>query len=218
MSGQSVRITEIKITKQGLCALFCCSGFLFSVDEETLARYAVAVGSELSLEQLEALQHRSAEAKAWAACLRYIAARTHSQAELRQKLSKRYGKEAASLAVEKAAAAGYADDAKYAEIKAREDTAFRRRSRRDTVSRLLAKGVSRQEAEAAVEQLPQESDAENIARLLQGSYRRALAEGKTEKVAAALRRRGFSGRDIRQALDASGQEAQDILLEPEWED
>ncbi|MEG2938939.1 MAG: hypothetical protein RR829_01820, partial [Oscillospiraceae bacterium] len=62
----SVTITEIKQTKRGRYALFCADGFMFSIDEDTVARHHVKKGMQLENEQLmQILRCRHLELMSW---------------------------------------------------------------------------------------------------------------------------------------------------------
>ena len=110
-------------------------------------------------------------------------------------------------------AAGLVDDARYAEAKAR-SLQRARKSRLAAAMALRGKGLTDQEIDAALEaayapgEEGEDPELEAARALVAGQYRAKLAAGRRDLVAAALARRGFPHRVIRQALDApDGDEA-----------
>lgn len=107
--------------------------------------------------------------------------------------------------------------ARLQELSLLDDTAFAERyvdravqnglSRRQTLEKLMQKGVDRQTAALCVEQRFSSDETESIRRLLKKKYLGALQkENGTRKVFAALMRRGFSGADIRRVLGEMDEE------------
>ena len=107
--------------------------------------------------------------------------------------------------------------ARLRELSLLDDTAFAERyadraaqnglSRRQTIEKLMQKGVDHQTASLCVEQRFSLDETESIRRLLEKKYRDALQkENGVRKVFAALMRRGFSGADIRKVLGEMDEE------------
>ena len=142
---------------------------------------------------------RSADpAGARARALALLTGRDYASAELYEKLCAHFTPEAAAGTVAALVEAGLVDDQRDAEAKARS----LRRARKSRLAAALAlrgKGLTDGQIDAALE----------AARaLVAGPYRAKLAAGRRDLVAAALARRGFPHRVIRQALDApDGEEA-----------
>ena len=156
-------------------------------------------------------------AGARARALALLAGRDYPSAELYGKLCAHFTPEAAAEAVAALVAAGLVDDARYAEAKARS----LRRARKSRLAAALAlrgRGLTDEQIDAALDAAyaPDEDGADpelDAARALAaGPYRAKLAAGRRDLVAAALARRGFPARVIRQALDADNSgETPDIL-------
>ena len=109
--------------------------------------------------------------------------------------------------------AGLGDDRRYAEAKARS----LRRARKSRLAAALAlrgkgltdgRGDAAREAAYAPGEAGEDPELEAARAWVAGPYRAKRAAGRRELVAAALARRGFPHRVIRQALDApDGEEA-----------
>lgn len=159
-------------------------------------------------------------AKARNYAVELLSRQDHSTAVLYEKLCRRYTEEAAAFAVAEMVQLGYADDARYARGKARQ-LYGQHKSRRVIARALVEKGVPKELAAQTLEELyaewgeelsarqqweeepqPEAADPEAAAALalVEKSYRRKLAEGRSDLVLAALQRRGFGYRTARAAL------------------
>lgn len=204
------QITAIKKTKKGRLALFLDGEFAFSLDEETFAAADLHVEDELDAWQLEELRRKSDTRKAVDRALDILALRDHAAGELYQKLCRKFDPHSAAAAVARAEELGLLNDESYACRRAAE-LLRKRKSRREILQDLAAKGIDRDTAAAAVEALAPEvgldgeeaedPDLVSARALLERQYARKLAEGKTQQVAAALARRGFSHTVIRAAME-----------------
>lgn len=199
------RLTQIKETKKGRLALFLDGEFVFSLDEETFARANLHEGDDLESWQVEDLRKQSDTRRALDKAMDYLSLRDHASGELYQKLCRKFDAPSAAYAVARAGELGLLDDAGFARRRAAE-LLRKRKSRREILTDLAAKGIDRDTAAEAVEAL-YECDAEGenpelaTARaLVQRHYAAKLAAGKRDQVAAALARRGFSHAIIREAL------------------
>lgn len=199
------RLTQIKETKKGRLALFLDGEFVFSLDEETFARANLHEGDELESWQVEDLRKQSDTRRALDKAMDYLSLRDHASGELYQKLCRKFDAPSAAYAVARAGELGLLDDAGFARRRAAE-LLRKRKSRREILTDLAAKGIDRDTAAEAVEALYEcDEEGENpelaTARaLVQRHYAAKLAAGKRDQVAAALARRGFSHTIIREAL------------------
>jgi len=138
--------------------------------------------------------------------LAMLAGRDYASAELYEKLCARFTPEAAAAAVAGLVDAGLLDDARYAAVKAG-SLQRARKSRLAAAMALRNKGLTDSQIDAALEAAyaPDEEggdpELEAALALVKGTYRAKLAAGRRDLVAAALARRGFPHRVIRQALD-----------------
>ena len=138
--------------------------------------------------------------------LAMLTGRDYASAELYQKLCTRFTPEAAAAAVAGLVEAGLLNDERYARYKAG-SLQRARKSRLAAAMALRNKGLADSQIDAALDAAyaPDEEgtdpELEAARALVAGQYRAKLAAGRRDLVAAALARRGFPHRVIRQALD-----------------
>ncbi|WP_303925344.1 regulatory protein RecX [Subdoligranulum variabile] len=198
-------MTQIKETKKGRLALFLDGEFVFSLDEETFAQANLHEGDDLESWQVEDLRKQSDTRRALDKAMDYLSLRDHASGELYQKLCRKFDAPSAAYAVARAGELGLLDDAGFARRRAAE-LLRKRKSRREILTDLAAKGIDRDTAAEAVEALyecEEEGEDPELATaraLVQRHYAAKLAAGKRDQVAAALARRGFSHAIIREAL------------------
>ena len=213
-----LRLTDITETKKGRYALFFDGEFAFSLDADTFAAADIHRDDELEPWQVEELRKKSDTRRALDKAMDLLALRDHAAGELYQKLCRKFDDHSAAAAVAKARELGLLDDENVARRRAGE-LLRKRKGRREILADLAAKGIDRDTAARAVEALcPDDGDEDPdlaSARALVGrQYASRLAAGKTQQVAAALARRGFSRAVIRAVLD----EAADAMHNEEGED
>lgn len=199
------RLTQIKETKKGRLALFLDGEFVFSLDEDTFAGANLHEGDDLEPWQVEELRKQSDTRRALDKAMDYLSLRDHAAGELYQKLCRKFDEHSAAYAVARTGELGLLDDAGFARRRAAE-LLRKRKSRREILRDLAAKGIDRDTAADAVEALYDtgedgEDPEEAAARaLVERQYAAKLAAGKRDQVAAALARRGFSHAIIRAVL------------------
>lgn len=200
------RITRITQTKQGRFALFSGDEFLFSVDDETYVTAHLAEGAVLSESRLEELRARSETRKAIAKALEYVSLRDHAAGELYDKLRRKFDPESCRAAVERMGELDLLNDAAFAARRARY-LFHQGKSRRVIEHTLVEKGIDSETIRQVMEEIYAEAEAEGadpemeaLRSLIEKNYARKLALGKSENVAAALCRRGFSVSAVRAAL------------------
>lgn len=202
-----LRLTQIKETKKGRLALFLDGEFAFSLDEDTFAAAHLHEDDELEPWQVEQLRKQSDTRRALDKAMDYLSLRDHASGELYQKLCRKFDAHSAAYAVARAGELGLLDDAGFARRRAAE-LLRKRKSRREILNDLAAKGIDRDTAAEAVESLYDEAEEgedpemASVQALLERQYAAKLAAGKRDQVAAALARRGFSHAIIREALAA----------------
>ena len=199
------QLTQIKETKKGRMALFFDGEFAFSLDEETFAKADLHEEDLLEEWQIEELRKQSDTRRALDKAMGYLSLRDHAAGELYQKLCRKFDEHSAAYAVARAGELGLLNDAGFARRRAAE-LLRKRKSRREILLDLTAKGIDRDTAAEALEELFAENeDGEspelaNARALVERQYASKLAAGKRDQVAAALARRGFSHAIIRQVL------------------
>ena len=176
------QLTQIKETKKGRMALFFDGEFAFSLDADTFAKADLHEEDLLEEWQIEDLRKQSDTRRALDKAMDYLSLRDHAAGELY-----------------------LLNDADFARRRAAE-LLRKRKSRREILLDLTAKGIDRDTAAEAVEALYAEADdgedpeLANARALVERHYAAKLAAGKRDQVAAALARRGFSHSVIRAAL------------------
>ena len=92
--GAALRtITDLRQTKQGRIAVFFDGEFDFSVDDETLVQYHLAVGKRYTAGQYEQLRLQTQYKKARDKAFSLLSRRAYPAAQLRQKLEQKLGQQ-----------------------------------------------------------------------------------------------------------------------------
>ncbi|HJC53986.1 MAG TPA: RecX family transcriptional regulator [Candidatus Gemmiger stercoravium] len=198
------RLTRITETKRGRYALFLDDEFAFSLDEDTFAAAGLHAGDELTEPAVAELRRKSDARRALDKAMDLLALRDHAAGELYEKLCRRFDPHTAAAAVARVGELGLLNDAGFARRRAAE-LLRKRKSRREILQDLAAKGIDRETAADALAALmpadgEEDPDLASARALVERQYARKLAEGKTQQVMAALARRGFSHAVIRAAV------------------
>ncbi|MBQ0110566.1 MAG: regulatory protein RecX [Oscillospiraceae bacterium] len=157
-------------------------------------------GSEISPEAFCALIKQSETKRAKSRAVWYLSKKGYSVKTLHKKLCEKFLESAADAAIEFCLANGFLDDCEYACATARRLKAAGK-SRRAITLYMQKDGISRDDIENALSQIPLQED-DVLSELIQRKYKNKLSEenGK-QKVVAALLRRGFKYEDIKKAID-----------------
>lgn len=155
---------------------------------------------EIEPEELAALEEAVGSRRAFNAALDLLSRRDHTKQELLRKLTVKHSEIAARAAVERAETLGYIDEVRFAENYAEALYTHKHFGTRRIVQELLRKGIPREFAENAVENLDKD-DENRIILLLRGKYRNALFDEKGKRRAVnGLLRMGYSYSEIRDAF------------------
>lgn len=193
--------------------MFGEDGFLFSVDDETLAKSGVGEGSSVTDGELSVLREGSDIRKAKDQALRYLSLRAYAEGELYRKLCLKYDEHTAAAAVAEMKEIGLLDDAAFAAEKAR-GMAERGKSAGEIRRVLATAGVPDSDVALAIEAAQVDDEAAAL-RLVRKMYMEKLARGERQKVMAALARRGFAHRDICTAVEMAQAE---LPKSEDWEE
>jgi len=173
------------------------------VEGSVLARLGLGAGSRVTMSQWEAMLAADCEERCRVAAWKLLSTRAHGRAELTRSLRKRrFPATVAEAIVADLAAKGYLDDAAFAQTYARERSA-RREGPARIEQRLRARGISREEAKAAIE--PMQDPAKLLAvaiDLLTRWNRRSKPADPAKRLQAAaayLVRQGYSFDTARKA-------------------
>ncbi len=133
------------------------------------------------------------------AALTLLTLRPHSRRELELKLARRaHEPEEVASALARLVELGYLDDAAFA--RAVVISRARRRGARAIAAELRAKGVSREDAEAALTEIDESSQRASAVALARRVLRPPASAVEQKKAAAALVRRGFDFEVARSAV------------------
>ena len=209
-----MRIDDVQRRRGSLVQLVLDGEPAALIDRKTFEESPYEVGSSLSEEQWVALKKESKTRRAWDKALYLLSLRDYARAQLQRKLEREAGSELARETVERLERAGLLNDGAYARRLARDMVERRHFSRRRTLQELTARGLDRETAEEAVEEL-EPDDAEQALELLRKKRYNELSDPDTRRRAAsALARAGFGWDAVRCAMERRREE----LAEDDTED
>ncbi len=176
-----------------------------AVPAAALALAAVGTGTELTPERLDLLGGLADEEGAFRTLLRALERRAYARVDLGRRLARKgHRAEAVEAALDRAAGLGLLDDAAFARNFV-ETRAARGRGPARVARDLMAMGVERRHIDIAIAaHWPPDVDRSAMPRALAAKRARQLGgiprEAKRRRLVAYLARRGFSGADVREAV------------------
>lgn len=178
--------------------------YLLTVDEIFWFSCGLVSGDEINEEELTAFEEAAGSRRAFNSALNSLDYRDHSEKEIRAKLLRKHDADYVDEAVEKLIELDLINDEHYAENYARELFERKKFGKMRIKSELRAKGISADIANAAVEELFEEEEPDNVQRIVdiigKRYYNRMNDEVGRKKVFSALQRMGYSFSDIREAM------------------
>jgi regulatory protein len=178
--------------------------YLLTVDEIFWFSCGLVSGDEINEEELTAFEEAAGSRRAFNSALNSLDYRDHSEKEIRAKLLRKHDADYVDEAVEKLIELDLVNDERYAENYARELFERKKFGKMRIKSELRAKGISADIANAAVEELFEEEEPDNVQRIVdiigKRYYNRMNNEVGRKKVFSALQRMGYSFPDIREAM------------------
>ena len=178
--------------------------YLLTVDEIFWFSCGLVSGDEINEEELTAFEEAAGSRRAFNSALNSLDYRDHSEKEIRAKLLRKHDADYVDEAVEKLIELDLVNDERYAENYARELFERKKFGKMRIKSELRAKGISTDIANAAVEELFEEEEPDNVQRIVdiigKRYYNRMNDEVGRQKVFSALQRMGYSFSDIREAM------------------
>lgn len=178
--------------------------YLLTVDEIFWFSCGLVSGDEINEEELTAFEEAAGSRRAFNSALNSLDYRDHSEKEIRAKLLRKHDADYVNEAVEKLIELDLVNDERYAENYARELFERKKFGKMRIKSELRAKGISADIANAAVEELFEEEEPDNVQRIVdiigKRYYNRMNDEVGRKKVFSALQRMGYSFSDIREAM------------------
>lgn len=199
-------ILSLEKQKKHLTAICFENGERVLLDTQICLENGLTTGIDISEDRLCELRHNSEYRRARERALWYLDRADRTEREIRRKLTEAgFEDEIAREVTARFIEVGLIDDRRFAENFAERCRAAGI-SPRETVRRLYEKGISgdlaREFASASVE-----DEESRVLAVIEKKYARKLCEdGGTERVYAALVRRGFSFAAVRAALKKYGEE------------
>lgn len=191
------KITDIRpqSKNKGRVSLFVDGEFYCGLEKLTAMERRLKIGDEIDEDALRATVRESEISAAFERATRYLGARPRTQKEMRTYLSQKgYDADTVRAVSDKLSAYGYLDDAAYCRTYI---AAYRRKfGARKLHADLLQKGVSREVADAALEDLDGQADEATAAA---EKYLRSH-DFDVGLLTAFLLRRGFDYDTVKEAL------------------
>ena len=210
-------ITEARRRRRSLYLLVLDGQEGPTVDVRTFDESAYRVGGTITEEQLAALLETSEYNRARDRALYLLGLRDYACRELTKKLLTEARPEIAERVVERLTEVGLLDDERYAERLAQCLSRSKQYPKRRVAQELQRRGVDRETAQSAAEEIDCEDYKQALALIVKRYYNKMNERESRQKVMAALARRGFSYEAIRQAMAAYDEEAQNFEeIETQW--
>ena len=140
--------------------------YLLTVDEIFWFSCGLVSGDEINEEELTAFEEAAGSRRAFNSALNSLDYRDHSEKEIRAKLLRKHDADYVDEAVEKLIELDLVNDERYAENYARELFERKKFGKMRIKSELRAKGISADIANAAVEELFEEEEPDNVQRIV----------------------------------------------------
>ncbi len=204
-----MQIIALKRDKLHLTKILLSDGNEVLIDNDVCSEKCLKAGCELLSSDLEALIAESDYRRAKSRAAWYMDRNDHTEKGLYEKLIKAgFKKESAARVVARFIEVGLIDDRRYAANLA-ERLNDGNYSKREALQKLLLKGVPYDLAKEVLED-GEADEKTKIKNLLDKKYSTKLCrEGGTEKVFAALVRKGFSYSAVREAMKSYIEESEE---------
>jgi len=181
-----------------------------AVHEDTLVGMRLLKGRRLDRKEWESLLSAQAAEEAYRAALMMLQRKARTGRELEEALKRKgFSPEAAGGAIRRLKARGLVDDAAYARRFAEQRVALHRKGSLLVRQELLRRGVSKAEADRALEQVDRETELEAAMALARKKWPQIKGDRRERKMklTAFLVRRGFPGKLAKAAAERAAEEA-----------
>lgn len=200
-----MRVTEIRRERGHLVRLCFEDGESALLDCDTVAEDCIHEDDILSEEKLKRLKSASDYARAKSRALWLLDRYTYTERRLFDKLKQAgFGEEPSRKAVHRLKELGLVDDNALS-VRFAQDCARRGISKREAYSKLLLKGFSSETVKTALNSAAFD-EKNQLELLIRKKYKSKILSGETDKVYAALIRKGFSYNAVREALKEYSEE------------
>ncbi len=175
--------------------------YKITTDIDFWAEHYIKDGTEIDEDEWEELVESINYRKAVNKCYDLLSRRDHSVKELKTKLLRTVDENSAEKAINRMLELGYLDDEKYAQKLLEHLINNKNMSKSFIRQEMYKRGVPTEISSSLLEDA-EIDNVESIKELIIKKYKTKLsAEGGTDKVIAALMRKGFSFSDIKTALE-----------------
>lgn len=187
-------------------SIFLDGAFAFGVNLNVVAKFHLHEGQRLSVEDVEAIQKGSARQECFDHAMRFIEKRMQSRKELEQKLTRQeYGPTIIQSVIEQLIEMNYVNDARFAESRAESAATYKHHGPNRARMELAKKGIDRETARRAVEEVYEGHDTTATARALAVKKMKSLARLEPHvarrRLMGMLLRRGFTFDTIKPVIE-----------------
>ena len=196
-----MRITKIEVQKKNKkrFSLFCEDVFLFGVSEDTLVHFNIQKGRKYSDADLLEIQNHENVIQCLAQAYRYLARRSHLEAELKRKLhSKAFENGIIAETLGRLKKNNYLNDRAFIRQFISDEIHLKKTGPLLIYKKLLQKGAAREEIDELLEPAYPELEQLKNARLLYAKKASSSKKPEVQKIYAYLQQKGFPWDIIRQ--------------------
>jgi len=213
--------TITKITEQKRSAnrrsVYLDGSFAFGCNVNVVAKFRLREGLQLTAEQLEQILQGEVRQDCFDSAVRSLESRLHSRSELKTKLMrKEWGVAVIDGVLDDLQRMGYIDDARFAKTRALSAAQHKHHGKRRAMVELLRKGVNREVAKTALNDVYDATDTTAVARqLVQKQLPRLKkldVQTARRRIVGMLQRRGFDYDDIGPVVNEALGELRDDSL------
>lgn len=200
--------------------MFVDGEFALALEPEVLAASGLRTGEPVTAERLRELAVADLRKRALDGALRLLAARPRSEAEVRERLTRRgLPPDIIRHTLDRLRELDYVNDTEFARFWVEARSGANPRGRYVVRRELRAKGVAEETAVEAIEALPEERSARKAARKKAGSLRGLEYQVFRTRLSGYLVRRGFGYDVVRPTVDGLWKEINGLLPEDAvWEE
>ena len=200
------KITKIQAQKRaGRFTVFLDGKYAFPVSEDVLVKYQLVKGMELDEEAIAELKHADEVAKAYSRTLDYLSYQLRTEKEIQTYLKKfELSSTDKQEIISKLKEMHLLDDLNYGQSFVRTQANLSDKGPKVIRQKLIAKGISPQLADQALDEYKSDSQIENglaLAAKLARRYAKDSFRIKKQKIRQGLLRKGFSGDILNEILD-----------------
>ncbi|SEN35160.1 RecX family transcriptional regulator [Paenibacillus sp. OV219] len=183
-----------------------------NVHEDLLIKFRLLKDREIHADELKEIVEEDSRHRAYITALAYLGARQRTEKEILRYLArKEIDAEAAAKAIVRLTQEGLVNDNQYANMYASEKMRTQLKGRRLLQQELQQRGISKDMAKQASQELSAESELEVAVRAAHKKwpYIKGEPRERKQKLAAFLLRRGFPMSVVREAVKAAAQRMED---------